>query len=788
MEEKKGQKFYSQGAKLTIILLQMICVVLFGIFVVLAGYLIDSSGNIDDLIAGNSYEDSTKCIQTVINKVENLENYMDLQMQFETDGIYDDERIVDITNLQEIDTKKQNQDTSYSLMDLRELNDSGTIEELRYLLEESVYFSSEVEIEPDQTVSESDSMIGYSEQFQLLYNNGLQFETRLPVSGVSLAQYAADHKQLSLKDLYTSLVAASDLLQQYLAASSHVQDNGNFRYFIHNLKTDMVYSNGDWSNDIEAVWAEARQWSLTVRYTKTPEKTTFDTDSTGNPGWLGDMMRDNTLSGDQEEVIIAVDTTYPVADVFQTDSQFYNKYQPVFMLVLILAAISFLAGMICFIIATIQTGRSEKSGPVHLTGFDRIPTEAAGAMIAAVVVLISSFTVTFSYNSSTGYYASYAVITVFILLLCSIIFMWAYLSLVRRIKARTLWQNSLCLAIVDMCKKVYAARLTSRNLIIVFVLFFAGNIFLISTFQLFGVFLVMIIDMLILLYLIKDAAGRQVLREGLGYIAAGDLEYKIDLSTLQGDNLEMAEAVNRVGEGLQKAVEKSMKDERMRAELITNVSHDIKTPLTSIINYVDLLKRENIENPMFENYIRILDMKSQRLKQLTEDLVEASKVSSGNIELHMARIQIQELLQQAYGETEEKFRKKELEIIFNSVEQPAVIWADGRQLWRIYENLLNNIAKYALANTRVYIDLQIIDENAVLTFKNISEQALNISADELTERFTRGDSSRTTEGSGLGLSIAKSLTEMQKGTFEIYLDGDLFKVTLAFELLQEEEQ
>ena len=233
----------------------------------------------------------------------------------------------------------------------------------------------------------------------------------------------------------------------------------------------------------------------------------------------------------------------------------------------------------------------------------------------------------------------------------------------------------------------------------------------------------------------------------------------------------MAEHVNRVGDGLQNAMEKSMKNERMKAELITNVSHDIKTPLTSIINYVDLLKRENLQDSKVRGYIEVLDAKSQRLKQLTDDLVEASKVSTGNVELHMTRIQVQQLLQQAYGEFDEKLSAKGLQTILNQVEEPVVIMADGRQLWRIFENLLNNIAKYAMPNTRV-----------VMTFKNISEYPLNISADELTERFTRGDESRSTEGSGLGLSIAKNLTELQHGKFDIYLDGDLFKVTVAFDM------
>ena len=228
------------------------------------------------------------------------------------------------------------------------------------------------------------------------------------------------------------------------------------------------------------------------------------------------------------------------------------------------------------------------------------------------------------------------------------------------------------------------------------------------------------------------------------------------------------------------AVEQSVKDERLKSDLITNVSHDIKTPLTSIINYVDLLKREDIQNERAKNYIAILEDKSQRLKHLTDDLVEASKISSGNIKLEFTRINFQELIQQTNGEFCEKFEDKGLQLVVNMPKEPVVIEADGRRLWRIIENLYNNAAKYAMPNTRVYVDLTVVGHMVRFSIKNISEQPLNIQAEELTERFIRGDVARSTEGSGLGLSIAKNLTELQKGTFDIYLDGDLFKITIIF--------
>ena len=223
-----------------------------------------------------------------------------------------------------------------------------------------------------------------------------------------------------------------------------------------------------------------------------------------------------------------------------------------------------------------------------------------------------------------------------------------------------------------------------------------------------------------------------------------------------------------------------MKSERLKTDLITNVSHDIKTPLTSIINYVDLLKRENIDDSKIQGYIQILEEKAQRLKTLTEDVVEASKVSSGNISLEYMDVNLVEMLNQTIGEFSEKFEAKDLKIVENVPEESVIVHVDNRRMWRVLENIFNNAAKYSMPGTRVYADLRKENRRVYFSLKNISEQPLNIKAEELTERFIRGDISRSTEGSGLGLSIAKSLTELQGGMFELYLDGDLFKVNISF--------
>ena len=250
---------------------------------------------------------------------------------------------------------------------------------------------------------------------------------------------------------------------------------------------------------------------------------------------------------------------------------------------------------------------------------------------------------------------------------------------------------------------------------------------------------------------------------------------------------EVAEGINSVGAGLEVAVEASIKNERLKTNLITNVSHDIKTPLTSIINYVNLLKNENFDDPRIQRYIEVLEQKSMRLKTLTEDVVEASKITSGNIKLECMKLDFTELVLQTSAEYEEKFEERNLTEIQHLPKEKALVYIDGRRTWRILANLYNNAAKYAMTGSRIYTDLKVTEGAVIFSIKNISDQPLNINADQLTERFIRGDISRSTEGSGLGLSIAQTLTEMQKGKFELYLDGDLFKATVTFPKVQEEQ-
>lgn len=288
-----------------------------------------------------------------------------------------------------------------------------------------------------------------------------------------------------------------------------------------------------------------------------------------------------------------------------------------------------------------------------------------------------------------------------------------------------------------------------------------------------------ILNIIVLLALCRWTMYLRRLRQGSQAIAAGNLNHQIDTTRMPHDLQAIGEDLNNISDGLAGAVNEKMKSERFKAELITNVSHDLKTPLTSIINYVNLLKTTHQTDPTAQEYIEVLDRKSQRLKKLTEDLVEASKASTGVLSVNREKIGMAQLIDQALGEWTEKLEERKLTVVSSLPEGETWVYADGRHLWRVIDNLLSNCAKYAMEGTRIYVDLVRGHGQVTLSVKNISREALNIPPERLMERFVRGEESRTTEGSGLGLSIARSLTELQGGTFELTVDGDLFKASVS---------
>ena len=513
----------------------------------------------------------------------------------------------------------------------------------------------------------------------------------------------------------------------------------------------------------------------------------------------------STVSGyvDVADYVYAsvVDTDYPVKDDFYEQNQIFTQYAGGAKAAGILGIIVAAGYLTILVLLTIGAGKVPEDEEVHLAKFDYVKTELAAAgviLLWAIIMLVGVKAGTFTWQSASdetiytqnmeSYLPGMVVGCLEALYTCAM-FLAGYLSLVRRIKAKIVWKNSVLRWLLVFLKEMFQNIKYLWKSMIGFAAFFLIN-WLSYVFTINGstswintrvwAFILLIIDTAAFIWMVQKAKGTGKIKTGIEKIAGGEVDYQIPVNGLLAEQKEIAEKVNSIGEGLEAALAKSMKSERLKTDLITNVSHDIKTPLTSIINYVELLKQEDLKDPKIQRYLEVLEQKSQRLKTLTEDVVEASKVSSGNITLEFMNLNLVEMIQQTSGEFEEKFKARDLEEVMNLPGEEVVIRADGRRLWRVLSNIYNNAAKYAMQGTRVYADLEKKDGMAYFSLKNISEQPLNISADELTERFIRGDVSRSTEGSGLGLSIAQSLTEMQGGTFELYLDGDLFKVTIKF--------
>lgn len=516
---------------------------------------------------------------------------------------------------------------------------------------------------------------------------------------------------------------------------------------------------------------------------------------------------------------VAVDTTYTIQDQFYQNKVAYDNNIPYFKgttWLLVLSIILFLGATIWL---TLEAGRTAEDEELHLNGFDHWKTEIAAVLIVLIWIVGSYIGIHFwngniytmindiptylkdggtyfeyyyargmdvssAYMSASLYLPSLSIAELAEIYFYGVFtlgcFFMGYVSLIKRIKGRNLWKNSLLRVIVRFIYKIYDNRKKTTKTVLLLCGFFLVQGIAVLFRNGVTMLLVLLADVGVFYVVLNGLLLKERLKKGIEEIALGNMEYQIPLQGLRGENLKLAEMINGIANGFHMAVEEAMKNERLKTDLITNVSHDIKTPLTSIINYVAILKQSDIADPKIQGYLDILEAKAQRLKTLTEDVVEASKVSSGNISLEYMDVDLVEMIQQTEGEMAEKFEARNLKMIVNLPAEPAVVHVDGRRMWRVLENIFGNAAKYAMPGTRVYADLKLEEDTVDLSLKNVSEHQLNISADELTERFIRGDLSRSSEGSGLGLSIAQSLTTMQGGTFNLYLDGDLFRVNIRF--------
>ncbi|MBR2884127.1 MAG: HAMP domain-containing histidine kinase [Clostridia bacterium] len=461
---------------------------------------------------------------------------------------------------------------------------------------------------------------------------------------------------------------------------------------------------------------------------------------------------------------------------------YHNRYT-----FIIFAVISLVLSIVIYSYLFISVGHRNNQADIKVAPFNNIPID-----VLSVIVL-------FVYYCAMLFFSEYYTlveIIVFCFIVPAILYfvtLWYLMSFVVQLKAKTIFKHTFIYWLIkkiskfgNVIKHIYKNLKTTYKVLFVigifwsFILIFMGVNVYDNKNLILGFIFISAVETLIIIFC---AIAFQRVKQGGEKIVSGDLENKIDTTYMFGDIKDFADSLNNINLGLQSAIDDKMKSERFKTELITNVSHDIKTPLTSIVNYVDLIKKEECENEKIKEYIDVLDRQSIRLKKLIEDLVEASKASTGNLSVELEKCNLSLLMNQAIGEFYEKLELNNLQVIQSQENQDVYIMADGRRLWRVIDNLLNNICKYAMSGTRVYIDLKRKNGKAIVTFRNISNTPINLSSEELTERFVRGDRSRNTEGSGLGLSIAKSLTELQGGSFAVSADGDLFKVVLSFGII-----
>ncbi len=564
------------------------------------------------------------------------------------------------------------------------------------------------------------------------------------------------------------------LLYNYVAdavlADDYSEDN-----FTYEILVDGVREDGDCPDPS----AYTDEWTFEYIYTKEVFSYMGENGvSVDDPHEMGDA---------QYAVRIYVDENLPVTDTLSFYTTLVHIIYSLRFAVYVILMLAALLALVCFIYLMVSAGHRNGTDGIAVGGFTRLPFDLVTAAVALLtglgIVVLSEF----SYGVEETLISGLIVGTLVPAMLLGYL-----ITLAARLKlgGGAWWRNTLIWRMLVLIGKL--CRLIWRTIPLAWgaVLLYAvvSLTCLIWTLaaptgaRLFGWVLFNAVMFPSLLYICTVLTR---LKRGCDALAQGKVDTKVDTSGMFGQLRQAGEGLNNISEGMTLAVEERLKSERLKTELITNVSHDIKTPLTSIINYADLVGRERSDNPRIEEYSRELLRQSERMKKLIEDLIEASKASTGNVELHPEPMDIGVLLTQCGGEYTQRMEEAGLTLLTSQPEMPMYIMADGSRMWRVLDNLLGNALKYAQRGTRVYLTLERSGGDAVVTLKNVSSYPLNIPADELLERFTRADLSRSTSGSGLGLSIAKSLTELQGGELTPVVDGDLFKIILRFPCIGE---
>lgn len=596
----------------------------------------------------------------------------------------------------------------------------------------------------------------------------------VPVTLVYGAAFALSYGGELRGDFYESSICSSAVYEEMRGVY------GSYNYYVENGQADIYENFPD--------WYPADDRSTNARFSIEDEAGTilFDNHRTGDvpvTGWWGEMAQDGVVF----RSYIAAD--YPAQDSVYWALRIYDTMAELAPNAAVVVTVCALAELFFLVFLARAAGRRVGREEAVAGWQEKIPFD----LYAAVVLGGSAMLVAAAASGTENTFGFEPIMIAAVLACCAAayaLFLAFWMTLCARVKLGRWWENTVCCWLLRLCRRIlrWCWRVLCRawgalagfvrgiplvwrtavGCCVIGVLLFA-----LESNHADGLLLMLIAVLSVAACLLSMQLRR--LQKGGEALAAGDLTSQVDTSHMYFDLKRHGENLNAISRGMSIAVEQKLKSERLKTELITNVSHDIKTPLTSIVNYVDLLQREHTPEQERE-YLTVLDRQAHKLKKLTVDLVEMSKASTGNIPCHLARRSVRELIDQTVGEYAERLSAARLEPVVTLPDEDLYCLCDGALMWRVLDNLLSNACKYACAGTRLYIAARREGETVAFSFKNISRDALNIDPDELLERFVRGDSSRTTEGSGLGLNIAKSLVELQKGTFSIAIDGDLFKV------------
>ncbi len=712
-----------------------------------------------------NYEDSELFVSEFEEETDLLFDFFFLKNIFETDGVFDEGKSLFVIE------KNQGMSEEYTVADVIDISkDLG------------IYFGNDFQV----LVSESAGQNHFTAERDL--------NRKYLVSWKSYGDaFFEEESQINMSVMELVSESMRYLGRYYFAKERTDIQKSNLRY-------RMTFGERIDTNDESFVYDKLTEYGRYAAInSEYPIIETNLPDIPDNLKYLSD--RTSKIMDSSYQVLIAIDTNYPKEDFFSENSRNYVADREKYFHGVLLLISGFFGMLITFGLMVLYSGRVQRKN--GNTGI--LKTDQFGVEMNVLIAVLASILLQYLYQNSLdkifgviffgkSLLQSKAIAAGVIGYICALAVVF---SIVRSVKSGVLYQYSFLKKLVDGFGIYKKGEKYTQGILRNFILFCIINL----CFAFFAAYLyytrvglieriiaiimvlfILTLDVILYNRIYRNMVQREKISEIVCQMSEGDTAFYLDVQDFTGKEAEMASNLNNIGQGLKKAISEQVKSERMKADLITNVSHDLKTPLTNIVSYIGLIRKENPTQPKILEHIQTIENSAQRLKNLTDDLLEASRAASGTIKLEIGDIDIVSLVKQTNGEFEEKYEERKLEIVSDLPKENLIIQADGRRLWRVLENLYNNAYKYALAESRVYVSMVKKEEQVIFTIKNISQAALNIKPEELTERFVRGDVSRSTAGHGLGLSIARSLTELQNGKFEISIDGDLFKATLIFPL------